>query len=91
LVESNSLLISGLFNYFSNVEFEFKKLKTSERSLPSIKNNDFTMPTKVFNIGLSGLKLVSVVDFYQNDEISLVSSTLSAASKRLVDKRSFIY
>lgn len=89
LVESNSLLFSTLFNYFSTINFDFKKLKINEELLLS-RNNAFVMPTKVFNVGLSGLKLTSAVDFYQNDEIALISSTLAAASKRLVDKHSFI-
>jgi len=47
------------------------------------------MPLKVFNAGSLTSRAITDLDFYQNDEISLNSSTLVAASRRLIDKRSF--
>lgn len=90
LVETsnNNLPFSSLVNYFYQIEFNFKNLK-GVGSTKNLLGSLFVMPIKFFNSGLLNLRPIADLNFYQNDEISSISSTLGAASKRLIDKRSF--
>jgi hypothetical protein len=87
--ESSNLSVSRLVNQFYSIQADFKKLQTTEINDTSLKNSFFIMPKKFFNLGLSGIKLNSDLNFYQSDDVSVISSTLAAAGKRLVEKQAF--
>lgn len=94
LIEGNSFVLSHFVLYFfSNLNFLVSEFSENSDLLVQINKNlkYFVMPTRLKNFGLLNDRLLANNNFYQNDEISLVSSTLSGASSRLINKSSFIF
>lgn len=94
LVDSNSFVLSHFILYFfSNLNFLESELSKDRNLVFQLNKNlkDFVMPTKLKNFGLLNDRSLTNNNFYQSDEISLVSLTLSNASNRLINKSSFIF
>ena len=91
---NNSLVLSQFVLFvFSDSNFLLNEVSQDDKFLLAVDKNlkGSIMPTKLKNFGLLNDRLLSDDNFYQNDEISLISSTLSSASTRLINKSSFSF